>query len=185
MLEIDPANASSRFRMLVRLPPMRPGIWAVSIPVTGKFPAPPAAVGNQLTELRTSDPFRASCTPPLKACWRWLQLRESVYENELSRPSVELQPPFSRPSVNEAGLTRSVYPATFGNQALSSSLTPSCKHGPLLSFRKKCKPARNSFTRLGESVDTSEAVTSRGRRNVRSCHPVGQSDGFAMARLFS
>src|SRR5262245_27992105 len=122
--------------MLVRLAPIRPGIAAVSIPVTGKFPAPPLASGNQLTELRTSDPLRAICTPPLKACCRCVQLTESAYEDELSCPSVELQPPLSRPSLKPAGLTRTVYPFTFGNQALSSSLTPSCRHGPRRSFRK-------------------------------------------------
>src|SRR5207237_3603903 len=98
----------------------KPGICAVSIPVTGKFPGPPAAAGNQCTELRPSDPFSAICTPPLNACCRWFQLSESTYENELSRPSVELQPPFSLPSVKDAGLTLSVYPERLGNHAFKS-----------------------------------------------------------------
>ena len=51
----DPLTVSNKLRIAVRLPPMRPGIRVVSIFVTGKFPAPPLATGNQFVAVGASD----------------------------------------------------------------------------------------------------------------------------------
>ena len=75
---------SNRFREFVRFPPLpapiSPGIWAVSMFSTGKFPAPPVTWGMPLRELKPTVLAIRISAPPLKACCPFAQLKESAKE---------------------------------------------------------------------------------------------------------
>src|ERR1044071_7268391 len=78
-LDSEPLSVSSRLRARVRLLPINPGIVAVSMPVTGKLPAPPVATGLKFTELDPSVRANRSSAPPLKVWRDFVQLRVSAY----------------------------------------------------------------------------------------------------------
>src|ERR1051326_8379943 len=78
-LASDPLRVSSRFRMFVRLLPIKPGINAVSMFVTGVLPAPPLATGRKFTELAPVVDAHRNSAPPLNVCFDLVQLTESPY----------------------------------------------------------------------------------------------------------
>src|SRR5262249_1069944 len=132
-----------------------------SMPVTATDPAPKATTGMKLGVFHASECSKRNSAPPLKACLPFVQLSVSakLYKG-LTAPRVLPAPAvLMKFCGNRTGFTRTGMPLYFGMVASaacpSASGLSNAAHPKWILLRR---PPRNSFTTVGDRVDTSDSV---------------------------
>src|SRR2546422_8744681 len=185
MLVSDPERSVRMFRAVVWLFPLRPGMTTLSRFCTAGPPTPRMAWGVILLSppelvllYRHSAPVLNACLPAVQ-----LILSPSWYEGlivQREAPAFELQ--FMKFSVESSMIGVYGTPLFFG-----TSLNASAPSGPVSSLslflptyigaQLNCRPTflatRSSFTRVDDSVDTSDPVYIFGQRLLRPLKPSG------------